>query len=426
VSVAMDPEQPKPGKPRSLATARIRRCCVNNSVHRVGANDPELTELHWCDLSNLEGGCADDDVSSLAGKLQNNSHLQVLDFSANMKVTKAGWETLAKPLRASCVTAVSLKKTTIYGQAAAAAAEIRAAVVANAVARLAADDPELTRLPWSNFRDLTRRDFDQVVQALSGNTKLQCLELSGNQQVSDDWMDALLVGLESCRVVTVGLLTTRASADAQLRVRQAVVRNAVDRLASNDPQLTDLSLEGPGDPRDLATIGRSLRSNTHLRSFAGQFRTMPSPENIRLLLSPLRSSGVHSVRLNGTEARQVPNASQDEADPLHLTGLACAANRRVTECLDECRVWQRLLLGALVSFPARPDDDRALINYDCTLMVLEHLERTRLCPHYSRGDSRHVLPIFAWHRGQVALQTFEREGHRRSSNLEVARKCVVS
>jgi hypothetical protein len=232
------------------------------------------------------------------------------------------------------------------------------------------------------------------MQALAGNTHMQVIELGGNQQVSDAWVDALVVALNSCSVVMVGLLTTRASIKAQLSVRKALVANAAERLARNDPQLTDLSLEGPGEQGDLAVVSGSLRSNTNLRSFAAQFRTMPTQDSILSLLAPLQTSGVHRVRLNGTVA--TPGTPVSATHPLQLIGEVCEKNRQQTACLENYRVWQRLLLGAIMEWGGEPLSGILVeLNFDNAMMIKDHLHSARTCPQHGAKD--HLLPIFAWH-----------------------------
>lgn len=435
VSVAIDSSDTRQiGRPitKSVAPSRIKRWCVENTARRVSANDPSLTELHWTDLSTLEGGVNDNDVGRLAGKLAGNSNLQLLDLANNMKVTQRGWDTLPAPLRMSSVTSVRLKKTAIYAQAAVSAAAIRVAVVGNAVQMLSADDPSLRILMWSNFRDLSRGDFDRVMLALSGNTHLQAIELGGNQQVSDAWVDALVVALKSCSVVMAGLLTTRATANAQLSVRKALVANAVERLARNDPLLTDLTLEGPGEQGDLAAVGSSLRSNTNLRSFAAQFCTMPTQDSILSLLPPLQNSGVHRVRLTAHRNSTVttPGSVGAATQPLQLVGAVCEKNRIQTSCLANCRVWQRLLLGAIMEWGGEPLSGILVeLNFDNAMMIKEHLHCSRTCPHHGAVAKNHLLPIFPWHRSQMPLRTFEEESssfRRKRRASPSSGKCIVS
>ena len=137
--------------------------------------------------------------------------------------------------------------------------EIRATI-----ARVAANDPELTKVDWMQAGTVTDAEVASVAEALVGNTFVQVLILFGNKAVTDVGAAKLAAAIPVCCLWNIDVTGTQVTDGKKAELRRLCVSNAAQLLATNHPGLESLNLgqysTGCTDA-DFVALAAGLRGN---------------------------------------------------------------------------------------------------------------------------------------------------------------------
>ena len=110
------------------------------------------------------------------------------------------------------------------------------------IARVAANDPELTKVNWMRAETVTDAEVASVAEALVGNTFVQELILHFNRAVTDVGAAKLAAAIPVCCLWNVRVSNTQVTDGKNAELRRLCVSNAAQLLATNHPGLETLDL----------------------------------------------------------------------------------------------------------------------------------------------------------------------------------------
>lgn len=212
LSVASDLQSP--GIVLEQVGASIEPWVVSRALAALTANNPRLKEIRIGDI--WSDRFLDPDVEKLCAALNGNSHLQTVDGSDvgyQHELSEAGLRRLGATLADTGVVWVLLPDMDNHDQNhnGAYPRHISPPCFANAIRRLAANDPDLQELSLSILHfdmtepSLENRWLQPLKTALAGNTVLQKLYIPAAACLSEDGLKSLLAALgastvEQCEV----------------------------------------------------------------------------------------------------------------------------------------------------------------------------------------------------------------------------------
>eukprot|EP01043_Picozoa_sp_COSAG02_P036502 COSAG02_NODE_2677_length_8267_cov_29.491797_5_plen_856_part_01 len=212
LSVASDLQSP--GIVLEQVGASIEPWLVSRALAAVAANNPRLKEIRIADI--WSDRFLDPDVKKLCAALNGNSHVQTVDGSGvgyQHELSEAGLRRLGATLADTGVVWVLLPDMDNHDQNhnGAYPRHISPPCFANAIRRLAANDPDLQELSLSILHfdmtdpSLEHRWLQPLKTALAGNTVLQKLYIPAAACLSEDGLKTLLAALgastvEQCEV----------------------------------------------------------------------------------------------------------------------------------------------------------------------------------------------------------------------------------